>query len=78
MTPTSNYMQVPLKMPVDTPLKTRTWKYARELIVDPIVQQLHKQNNNMNYARKVVDDVEEQNMEHINAGDRVFKDLKAL
>ena len=32
----------------------------------------------MNYARKVVDDLEEQNMEHINACDRVHEDLKAL
>ena len=39
MTLTSNYMQVPLKMPVDTPLKTCTWKDACELVVDPIVQE---------------------------------------
>ena len=71
-------MQVPWKMPVDTPLKIHTWKDSRELVVDPIIQQLNKQNNNMNYARKVVDNVEEQNVEHINACDRVYKDLKAL
>ena len=78
ITPTNNYMQVPLKMPVDTPLKIRTWKDSWERDVDPIIQQLNKQNNNMNYARKVVDDVEEQNSEHINACDKVYEDLKAL
>ena len=78
MTPMSNYMQVPLKMPVDNTLKTCTWKDARELVVDPIVQQIHKQNNNMNYARKVVDDIEEQTMTHIDACDRTFQDLKVL
>ena len=54
-------MQVPLKIPVDTPLKICTWKDSRELIIDPIIQHLNKQNNKMNYAKKVVDDVDEQN-----------------
>ena len=58
MTPMSNYIQVPLKIPVYTPLKTRTWKDAHELVVDPIVQQIHKEKNNINYARNVVDDIE--------------------
>ena len=58
ITPMNNYMQVPLKMPVDTPLKIHTWKDSRELIVDPIIQHLKKQNNDMNYAKKVVDDIE--------------------
>ena len=78
MTPKNNYMQVPLKMPVDTPLKIRTWKDSRELIIDPIIQQLHKQNNNLSYAKKVVDDVDEQNSEQINACDKVSEDLKNL
>ena len=49
-----------------------------ELIIEPIIQQLHKQNNNLNYAKKVVDDVDEQNLEQINACDKVSEDLKAL
>ena len=57
----NNYMQVPLKIPIDTPLKNHTWKDAHELIIDPIVEQLHKQNNNMNYARKVIDEIDDQN-----------------
>ena len=71
-------MQVPLKMPVDTPLKTHTWKDARELVVDSIFQKNHKQKNDMNHARKVVDDIEEQTMTHIDACDRAFQDLKVL
>ena len=78
ITPTNNYMQVPLKMPIDTTLKTLTCKDAHELIIDPIVEQLHKQNNNMNCARKVVDEIDDQTTAHIEECNNTFKDPKVL